>query len=206
MRVFKEDWQLSQFWYDEETANNLAQALLEGANENTVIAILSAPSVYVAISKMSPSCVPTKHIYLFEYDKRFEVLAGLEHFCFYDYTNPLEFPASLDGKVHRILIDPPFLNKPCQTKCKLQLQVLHLTSVLTFHQVGVTANKLLAKANDCGEQERRIMISTGERMAEVVSETYPGTRKTTFTPSHANGLSNEFECYANFEWRGWKFK
>lgn len=188
MRVFKEDWQLSQFWYDEETANNLAQALLEGANENTVIAILSAPSVYVAISKMSPSCVPTKHIYLFEYDKRFEVLAGLEHFCFYDYTNPLEFPASLDGKVHRILIDPPFLNKPCQTK------------------FGVTANKLLAKANDCGEQERRIMISTGERMAEVVSETYPGTRKTTFTPSHANGLSNEFECYANFEWRGWKFK
>ncbi|CUS22904.1 LAQU0S07e02784g1_1 [Lachancea quebecensis] len=162
MGVFKEDWQLSQFWYDEATANLLAQALLEGATEDTVIAILSVPSVFAAITKMPPSCVPTKHIYLFEYDKRFEALAGSEHFCFYDYAHPLEFPDSLKGSVHRILIDPPYLNKSCQTKC--------------------------------------------ERMAEIVLDTYKGTRKTTFIPSHANGLSNEFECYANFEWNGWKFK
>lgn len=117
INLFKEDWQLSQFWYSDETADTLADALLEGADADTVIAIASAPSVYAAIKKKPANEVNTKHIYLLEYDKRFELLAGKEHFIFYDYKNPLDFTAEIKGKVDRLIIDPPFLNENCQTKC-----------------------------------------------------------------------------------------
>lgn len=117
MELFQEDWQLSQFWYTNATADLYADALLDGADENTVIALLSTPSVYAAILRKPASSVPTEHIYLFEYDKRFELLAGKEHFCFYDFNKPLELPDSIRGKVDRIIIDPPFLNKPCQANC-----------------------------------------------------------------------------------------
>jgi hypothetical protein len=40
---------LSQFWYDDETAETLAKELLHGATSDTVIAIISAPSVYAKI-------------------------------------------------------------------------------------------------------------------------------------------------------------
>ncbi|GMF05303.1 unnamed protein product [Ambrosiozyma monospora] len=69
---FKEDWQLSQFWYSDSTADTLADALLDGADEDTVICIASAPSVYAAIKKRDPKTLPTTEIYLLEYDKRFE--------------------------------------------------------------------------------------------------------------------------------------
>ncbi len=48
MDLFKEDWQLSQFWYSNSTAETLARALLEGADKDTHIAVVSAPSVYAA--------------------------------------------------------------------------------------------------------------------------------------------------------------
>ena len=60
---FKEDWQLSQFWYNDSTAEILGKAILQDADENTVIAIASAPSVYAAIQKLPKSEVPTEHIY-----------------------------------------------------------------------------------------------------------------------------------------------
>lgn len=121
MKLFKEDWQLSQFWYTDETADILAQSLLEGADSNTVIAIVSAPSVYAAIKRRSASEVPTDHIYLLEFDKRFELLAGKEHFVFYDYQSPTGFDDKIRGKVDRLIIDPPFLNEDCQTKCMYSL-------------------------------------------------------------------------------------
>lgn len=117
MELFKEDWQLSQFWYTEDTANVLADALLEGADSDTTIAIVSAPSVYAAIQRLPKERVPTDHIYLFEYDRRFELLAGKEHYFFYDYAKPLQFSDKVKGKINRLLIDPPFLNDECQINC-----------------------------------------------------------------------------------------
>jgi hypothetical protein len=57
---FPEDWQvfllhpwlttkLSQFWYDDDTAETLAKELAHDATTDTVIAIISAPSVYAKI-------------------------------------------------------------------------------------------------------------------------------------------------------------
>ncbi|GAV51018.1 hypothetical protein ZYGR_0AD02010 [Zygosaccharomyces rouxii] len=117
MELFKEDWQLSQFWYADDTADVLAEALLEGADPDTVIAVVSAPSVYAAILKRPKEQIPTKNIYLFEYDTRFELLAGRDHYVYYDYVQPLEFTDQLKGKVDRLLIDPPFLHNNCQTNC-----------------------------------------------------------------------------------------
>lgn len=191
MNLFKEDWQLSQFWYNDATADKLAEALLEGADKETIIAIVSAPSVYAAIQKMDDSAIPTEHIYLFEFDTRFELLAGKEHFFFYDYNKPLDFSDKLKGKVDRLLIDPPFLNEDCQTKS------------------SVTAKALLSP-NDksktkSGVLKHRLISCTGERMANVIKNAYPDTHITDFYPEHANGLSNEFRCYSDFEWSGWKF-
>lgn len=133
MKLFKEDWQLSQFWYSDDTAAILADAILEGADENTVIAIVSAPSVYAAIQKKPTNEIPTEHIYLFEFDKRFELLAGRDHFFFYDYNKPLDFSDEIKGKVDRLLIDPPFLNEDCQTKCMYIINI-SLLIFLSFFQ------------------------------------------------------------------------
>lgn len=187
---FKEDWQLSQFWYTDETAEILAKALLEGADKDTVICIASAPSVYAAVKKLPKEQVPTEHIYLFEYDKRFEVLAGKKHFFFYDYNLPDEIPRELRNKCHRLLIDPPFLEEECQTKS------------------ARAARNLLVKddglVTQWGNKRFKLISSTGERMRHIMQKTYPETQLTSFLPEHKNGLSNEFRCYASFECLYWK--
>ncbi|CCF58929.1 hypothetical protein KAFR_0F03330 [Kazachstania africana CBS 2517] len=191
MNLFKEDWQLSQFWYNDNTADTLARALLEGADSETVIAVVSAPSVYAAIQKMPKEDIPTEHIYLFEFDTRFELLAGKDHFVYYDYNKPTEFESSIKGKVDRLLIDPPFLNDDCQTKSSITAKTL-----LAPNDKSKTQNASL---------KHRLISCTGERMHEIMFNVYPDIHITTFLPEHANGLSNEFRCYANFEWDAWKF-
>lgn len=191
MNLFQEDWQLSQFWYSDATADLLADALLEGADKDTVIAVVSAPSVYAAIQKKPKESIPTEHIYLFEFDKRFEVMAGKEHFVFYNYETPTDFESNIKHKVDRLLIDPPFLNENCQTKS------------------SITAKELLApndgSKTSTGAPKHRLISCTGERMKDVMKKVYPDTHITTFLPEHGNGLSNEFRCYSDFEWKGWKF-
>lgn len=187
MALFKEDWQLSQFWYADSTADLLANELLEGADSETVICIASAPSVYAAM--MKKKTLPTSHIYLLEYDTRFSVLAG-DHFGFYDYNSPLEVPEELKGSVDRLLIDPPFLQDECQL---LSSQTAHC--LLKADKRGETSN---------GVGKYRLISCTGERMKDVIKKCYPDTRITTFTPEHG-ALSNEFCCYASYEGKSWKW-
>ena len=56
MEAFAEDWNESQFWYADETALLLAEELLEGAftptGEKKVIAVVSAPSVFVQVKNL----------------------------------------------------------------------------------------------------------------------------------------------------------
>ena len=181
---FPEDWQLSQFWYSDDTADTLARALLDGATADTVICIASAPSVYAAVRKMAATEeLPTKNIYLLEYDSRFSVMAGSERFFVYDYNKPTELPEKLVGKCDRLLIDPPFLEPECQTK------------------LAIAAKQLLRDIN-----ESLLVSCTGERMKDVVMENYPGIKITTFLPEHKNGLLNEFRCYANKPTKEWQFQ
>jgi len=117
MTDFEEDWNQSQFWYDDATALSLAEELLEGATDQTVIGLVSAPSVYVKIQELKATgrISPNITVKLFEFDRRFEVFG--EDFIPYDFQSPLRgLPAELKNKFDNVLVDPPFLSEDCQTK------------------------------------------------------------------------------------------
>jgi hypothetical protein len=52
MDAFTEDWNASQFWYNDETATVLARQLLEGAADDTKIAVVSAPSAFIQLKNL----------------------------------------------------------------------------------------------------------------------------------------------------------
>lgn len=56
MDLFTESWQDSQFWYKDETATILAEQLLDGVTEDSKIAVVSAPSVYIQLRNLLVSC------------------------------------------------------------------------------------------------------------------------------------------------------
>ncbi|CAN6638058.1 protein-lysine N-methyltransferase Efm5p [Trichomonascus vanleenenianus] len=179
---FQENWQLSQFWFNDNTARTVCDELLEGADENTTIAIISAPSVYCYLKKRES--LPTNNIYLLEFDDRFRVIGG-DKFIRYDYNQPLDVPTELKNKVDRVLVDPPFLNPDCQTKASITARFL-----LKSDHSAVSKHNVL---------QYRTMVCTGERMTDLVAKLYPDTHMTKFHPEHTNGLSNEYRCYTSYE-------
>ena len=192
MDLFGEDWNVSQFWYTDETARTLAQQLLDGADENSAIAVVSAPSVYVQLRNILAEEATTARpsICLLEFDKRFEVIGS--DFFPYDYQHPLRLSQELKGKFDRIICDPPFLSEDCQAKTALTVRYL----ARQWAPVDESKKGL------------RFITCTGERMESVITKLYGsvGVRTTTFDPEHSKGLSNEFRCYANFECETWAWR
>lgn len=47
MEYFTEDWQMSQFWYDDETAGAIASEMFDQTSESDVVCCLSSPTAYV---------------------------------------------------------------------------------------------------------------------------------------------------------------
>ncbi|XVF07454.1 hypothetical protein REPUB_Repub06bG0140100 [Reevesia pubescens] len=94
-----EDWRLSQFWYDPETARTVSQE---------VLSLCSEPNYRVA-------CIacPTLYAYL-KYDKRFEQYGS--DFTFYDYNQPEDLPLELKHTYQVVVADPPYLSKECLEK------------------------------------------------------------------------------------------
>ncbi len=52
MDAFAEDWNESQFWYEDETARTLAEELLKGAGPEVTIGVVSAPSVFIQLKNI----------------------------------------------------------------------------------------------------------------------------------------------------------
>jgi hypothetical protein len=52
MSDFAEDWNASQFWYNDATATLLAERLLDGVTHETSIAVVSCPSVFVQMKNL----------------------------------------------------------------------------------------------------------------------------------------------------------
>ncbi|KAF2751664.1 hypothetical protein M011DRAFT_463174 [Sporormia fimetaria CBS 119925] len=185
MEAFTEDWNASQFWYNDETATTLARQLLDGAIDETRIAVISAPSAFIQLKNLLASgeykCRP--QIKLLEYDERFAVF---KEFVRYDFEHPTRLPSELKGAFDRIIWDPPFLSEDCQTKAALTVRWL---------------------AKSWTPDAVQLIGCTGERMESLTQKLYAkvGVKTTTFEPKHAKGLSNEFRCYANFECEDWKF-
>lgn len=183
MDAFTEDWNVSQFWYTDDTATKLAQQLLEGSSASTKIAVVSAPSVFLQLKNLLAEQDASKRpqITLLEFDDRFGVF---KEFVKYDFEQPVKLPIDLKGQYDVIICDPPFLSDDCQTKAALTVRWLSAT-----------------------DRPVKLIVCTGERMELLVHKLYAksGIRTTDFEVVHAKGLSNEFRCYASFESDAWQF-
>jgi len=192
-----EDYQLSQFWYSEETGVSLANLSRELAAEillsekksttsssssgddnvdrKAIIACLSCPSVFkalLAVERDSPLAVKVD-AYVFEFDKRFEVFG--DKFVFYDYNYPKNLPRELLGQCDVILIDPPFLNRD------------------TLEGFAKTVSLLQRSSST------RVLLCTGAVMLNHARELL-SLRPTRAKVTHAqNRLSNPFALYVNFD-------
>ncbi|KAG0308878.1 EEF1A lysine methyltransferase 1 [Dissophora globulifera] len=174
---FREDWQLSQFWYDDATSESLAREILDNTDGNSIVCCISSPTVYVKLMSMDPP--NTNNLFLLEYDSRFDVYG--RQYINYDYSKPREFPLSdeLKESVDMIVVDPPFLSEECLTKT---LQ---------------TVRHLLKKGG-------KAVLCTGAVMLEIAKK--DGLGLTTFLPGHRNGLSNDFRCYVNYTSKQFPYK
>ncbi|CAG8439151.1 7424_t:CDS:2 [Ambispora leptoticha] len=166
MNLFKEDWQLSQFWYDENTSQTIAEEILINAainksDEYFRIACISTPTIFVKLKSLIRKS-PNNNLLrasLFEYDTRFDVYG--EDFIHYDYKQPTQFRDAvlLKGTFDFVVVDPPFLSEECCTKTMITV-------------------RWLEKRDAC-----KIIACTGAVMADLV-ERLIKARITSFYPQH----------------------
>ncbi|KAM9031231.1 EEF1A lysine methyltransferase 1 [Sarcophilus harrisii] len=124
--VIEENWQLSQFWYNEETALRLATEAIMAAGKGGRIACVSAPSVYQKLRELKDEDFS---VCILEYDKRFAVYG--EEFIYYDYNNPLNLPEKLTPHSFDIVIaDPPYLSEECLRKTAETIKFLTQGKIL----------------------------------------------------------------------------
>ncbi|KAI8498663.1 EEF1A lysine methyltransferase 1 [Branchiostoma belcheri] len=116
----EEDWNLSQFWYSDDTADTLTREVLDVAGPDGSIACLSCPTLYKRLREVKPD---TCRAILLEYDQRFNIYGG--DFVFYDFNSPLKFSQPLEEKSFDIVVaDPPFLSDDCLTKTAITVKFL----------------------------------------------------------------------------------
>ncbi|EYB86521.1 hypothetical protein Y032_0277g1114 [Ancylostoma ceylanicum] len=169
--VVTEDWQLSQFWYAPETAVQLCREVIHAVGKKGHVACISCPTLMQHFSEVSEPDVKVT-IKLFEYDQRFAKKFPTEYVA-YDYRHPHAVPEDLKGAFDVIIADPPFLADECLVKTAQTI-------------------RMLAKPN------AKIILCTGAVM-EKMADRLLGLHRLEFEPQHANNLSNEFSCFANYE-------
>ena len=105
-----EDWELSQFWYTKETADNIIKLIANYAEKNKKvnIALLCTPSLYRAYLR-NKNQMENLNVALFEFDERFSIFK--DAFNFYDLNKPLDIDKIHNKKYDIIVADPPFLNE-----------------------------------------------------------------------------------------------
>jgi len=122
---FQEDWQLSQFWYDEDTASTLAQEALLTAGKDGRIACVSCPTAYIKLRQLDAS---DRCIVCLEYDERFAEFG--QDFIRYDFNRPLDLPTEYEGVFDVVICDPPFLSEDCLRKTASTVKYLTSKSVI----------------------------------------------------------------------------
>lgn len=169
----QEDWQLSQFWYNHETAVRLMDEVLAILPENGRCAFIACPTVWKVMRKEHPEI----HNVLFEYDTRFAT--GDQSFVEYDYNNDESIEqtySSLKDSFDVLIIDPPFLSRECFEK------VSHLV-------------KFIGKSSP----QCKHIICTGAVQEENIKEFFPGSHRVVFQPKHERNLMNPFACFVDYE-------
>ncbi|KPJ17016.1 N(6)-adenine-specific DNA methyltransferase 2 [Papilio machaon] len=117
--IFEENWQLSQFWYDEETVQALVRVIDRVLTDGGKVALISCPTLFVPLKRQIGH---RASVTLLEYDRRFEVHAP--DFIFYDYNHPDKLPPDMEGSYDIVVADPPFLSEECVTKTSQTIKLL----------------------------------------------------------------------------------
>ncbi|XP_019875231.1 EEF1A lysine methyltransferase 1 isoform X2 [Aethina tumida] len=121
----EEDWQLSQFWYDQETVDFLANLAVKSVGPTGKIALVSCPSLYKKTKELSG---PEQEVILFEYDKRFAVYGS--DFHYFDYNYPLEVGENMGKHFDLVVVDPPFLAEECLNKNYVAMKYLSKDKII----------------------------------------------------------------------------
>lgn len=196
---FKENWQLSQFWYDDDTCTALAEEIIRQRQlsglETYNVACISAPSVFAKLREMKVSF----NVFLLENDTRFEAFG--KSFVFYDYKRPTTIACAdsvyarecgvsmnLASSFDLLLVDPPFLSEECWSK----------TSETVTHMSKISSLESGLRSTDT-----KVIVCTGAVMQSAIQRLILGyngftVHETSFLPRHRNGLANEFKCFANY--------
>lgn len=211
-----ENWQLSQFWYTEETSAALAREAVDAAGPQGRVACVCAPSVFRALLRLRKSeaavALEDSHCsssltreptqtsvappavardVLLEFDERFAALAG-DSFVRYDYRSPLDFAGGARGGGGGAgsSPSPPGSSSPLLDEHGFSLVLLDppYLAAECLEKVAVTTRFL---ARD------RIVLCTGAVMSEVACREL-GVRPCRFVPRHQHQLANEFRCFANY--------
>lgn len=123
--LFEENWQLSQFWYNEATVQTLVKAIDRIIPAGGRVALISCPTLFVPLKRqIGHRCM----VNLLEYDRRFGVHAP--DFIFYDYNSPDELPPNLHRSCDLVVADPPFLSEECITKTSQTINLLKTDKVI----------------------------------------------------------------------------
>ncbi|KAF9416174.1 hypothetical protein HW555_006426 [Spodoptera exigua] len=117
--LFDENWQLSQFWYDEATMQALVRVIDKTLDAGGRVALISCPTLFVPVKRQLGDKAT---VTLLEYDRRFEVHAP--DFVFYDYNCPDKLPPELLGSYDLVVADPPFLSEECITKTSQTIKLM----------------------------------------------------------------------------------
>ncbi|XP_044072267.1 EEF1A lysine methyltransferase 1 [Siniperca chuatsi] len=170
--VLEEDWRMSQFWYSDETATQLAEEVIREAGEGGRIACVSAPSVYQKLKQGVVDGSDRVSAVVLEYDRRFATYG--DDFVFYDYNEPLSLAARVAPQSFDIVLaDPPYLSEECLSK------------------VAETV-KYLSKG--------KVLLCTGAIMEKLAKDLLD-LKMCSFLPKHNRNLSNEFRCFVNYQSR-----
>ncbi|XP_006793674.1 EEF1A lysine methyltransferase 1 [Neolamprologus brichardi] len=165
----EEDWRMSQFWYSDETATQLAEEAVREAGEGGRIACLSAPSVYQKLKQGVVDGSDRVSAVVLEYDRRFASYG--EDFVFYDYNEPLSLPDSVSPHSFDIVLaDPPYLSEECLSK---------VTQTIKYLSKG------------------KVLLCTGAIMGNLAKDLLD-VKMCSFLPKHNRNLSNEFRCFVNY--------
>ncbi|KAF7414485.1 hypothetical protein HZH68_002974 [Vespula germanica] len=121
---FEEDWQLSQFWYDENTTNTIVKGAINSTPIDGKIALISCPTLYTQLKRTCGE----RQVILLEYDPRFKVFGS--DFILYDYKFPLNVPRDLYNIFDLVIADPPFLSDECLTKMAVTIKLLSKNKIV----------------------------------------------------------------------------
>ncbi|CAN8254280.1 unnamed protein product [Cochlearia groenlandica] len=170
VELVTEDWRLSQFWYEPETAETVAKEVITISKSfsSCRVACVACPTLYVYLKRKDPSL----DVQLLEYDMRFERYGS--EFTFYDYNEPEDLPLVMKHCFHVIVADPPYLSRECLER---------VTQTILFLASPVAS---------------MLLLLTGEVQRESAAELL-GVRPCVFKPHHTSKLGNEFRLFISYD-------